>query len=224
MNKLKSICPLFINISDKDLKKIEEKLFLRNFRNKEVILREGNENNNIYIIRSGVVRVDTYSNNKKQTLSFLKEGDFFGEITVFTGGEISANVMSMVNSEVYTLKKDDLEKLLIDIPQLSLNIIQYLAIRVRTADKVIYDYAFKMLESRVASKLLGLMAMFKGKDAAKNFINLPITHQDLADYVGTSRETVTKILAKFRDRGILEIQTKKITILDEKRLTTWGED
>jgi CRP/FNR family transcriptional regulator len=223
MNKLKNSCPLFKNLSDKDLKTIEEKLVLRNFRNKENILREGNDNANLFIIRTGVVRVDTYSNNKRQTLSFLKEGDFFGEIAVFTGDITSANVVSVVNSEIYTLKKEDLEELVTEIPGLAKNFIQYLAIRVRTADKVIYDYAFKMLESRVASKLLNLMMMFKGKDEEKTFINLPITHQDLADYVGTSRETVTKILAKFRDRGIIEVQTKKITILDEKRLESWGE-
>lgn len=224
MNKLKSTCPLFDKLDNKDLEQIESKLVLRNFRAKENILREGNENSNLYIIRAGVVRVDTYSNNKRQTLSFLKEGDFFGEIAVFTNSDVSANVVSIVNSEVYTLKGDELIELMKHIPQLSRNIVEYLAIRVKTADKVIYDYAFKMLESRVASKLLNLMHMFKGKDENKSFINLPITHQDLADYVGTSRETVTKILAKFRDRGIIEVQTKRITILDEKRLESWGED
>jgi CRP/FNR family transcriptional regulator len=224
MHKLKNICPLFIGLNKNELSLVESKMVLRDFRSKEIILRESNENSQLFIIRSGVVRVDTYSNNKRQTLSFLKEGDFFGEIAVFTGVLVSANVVSVVNSEIFTLKKEDLDELIKKIPALAQNIISYLALRVKKADKVIYDYAFKMLESRVASKLLHLMAMFQGKDSEKTFINLPITHQDLADYVGTSRETVTKILAKFRDRGIIDIKTKKITILDEKRLESWGID
>lgn len=225
MQKLKTGCALFKKLNEKELKMVEEKMTLREFRNKEHILREGHENNNIFIIRTGVVRVDTYNqHSRRQTLSFLKEGDFFGEIAVFTGDVISANVVSVVKSEIYTIRKEDIDTLVEAIPQLARNIIVYLADRVRNADKVIYDYAFKMLEARVASKLVSLMHMFKGKDDDKTFINLPITHQDLADFVGTSRETVTKILAKFKDNGFIDIQTKKITILDEERLSSWGGD
>lgn len=223
MEQLRNICAIFQNLTDEDMKLIQEKMVLRDFRNKEYILREGNENYNIYIIKNGVVRVDTFnSNNRRQTLSFLKEGDFFGEIAIFTGSSVSANVVSVVNSKIYTLKRDDLDELMLKIPQLARNIMKYLAERVRNADQVIYDYAFKMLESRVASKLIGLMHMFKGKEDDGTYIDLPITHQDLADFVGTSRETVTKILAKFKDRGLIEIQTKKILILDEQRLEAWG--
>ena len=223
MEDLRNICALFQSLTDDEIKQVEEKMVLRDFRNKEYILREGNENYNIFIIKEGVVRVDTFNNNnRRQTLSFLKEGDFFGEIAIFTSADVSANVVSVVNSKIFTLKKDDIDELIIKIPQLARNIIYYLADRVRKADQVIYDYAFKMLESRVASKLIGLMHMFKGNDDNATYIDLPITHQDLADFVGTSRETVTKILAKFKDRGLIEIQTKKIIILDEKRLEAWG--
>ncbi|PCI25466.1 hypothetical protein COB57_01975 [Candidatus Peregrinibacteria bacterium] len=224
MQKLLKICPLFKELSADSLKIIEEKMVLRTFRPKEYILREGSENNNLFIIHTGIVRVDTFSNNRRQTLSFLKEGDFFGEIAVFTSGNTSASVISVIQSDIYTIKKEDFHELIDQNPRLGKNIIEYLATRVRNADKVIYDYAFKMLESRVASKLIVLMHMFKGKENDNIFINLPITHQDLADYVGTSRETVTKILAKFKDRAIIDVQTKKITILDEQRLAAWSED
>ncbi len=221
MDKLKDDCLLLKNISSSDIKLIEENFVLRKFRKKEIILREGNENNYLFIVKAGVVRVDAYSNNKRQTLSFLKEGDFFGEIALFTDSSTSANVVSVINSEIYTLKKEDLNNLIEQIPQLSKNIIKYLSNRVRSADKVIFDYAFKMLEARVASKLLGLMEMFKGKDKNNFFINLPITHQDLADYVGTSRETITKILSKFKDIGAIDIQTKKIEIIDKVKLESF---
>lgn len=223
MKKLIQICQLFQGISEKDLEKIEESLILHQFRIKEHILREGNDNNNLYIIRTGVVRVDTYYNHKKRTLCFLKEGDFFGEIAVFTGRVVSANVVSTINSEIFILKKEALYNLIIEIPKLAENIIHYLGNRVRSADQIICDYAFKMLEARIASKLINLMHMFRGKDEKNVFINLPITHQDIADFVGTSRETVTKILSKFKDKGLIDIKTKKITIIDEQRLETWGD-
>ena len=225
IGKFHNDCFLFKGLSADEAQKIMERLISRDFRSKEHILREGNENSNLFLIESGVVRVDSYNNNnKRQTLSFLKEGDFFGEMAVFTDEKISANVVSVVNSKIYTLKKEDLYELMKALPQLSQNIIFYLANRVKSADKLIYDYAFKMLESRVASKLIGLMNMFRGKDQETSFINLPITHQDLADYVGTSRETVTKILAKFKEKGLIEVQTKRITILDEERLENWVGD
>lgn len=225
MNELSTICSLFTDLSDADIQLVEAKMNLRDFRNKEYVLREGNDNNNIYIIKSGVVRVDTFnSSNRRQTLSFLKEGDFFGEIAVFTGSPVSANVVSVVASQIYILKKADIDELILQIPQLARNIIYYLANRVKHTDGVIYDYAFKMLEARVASKLINLMHMFKGQEGSTSYIDLPITHQDLADFVGTSRETVTKILAKFKDRNLIEIQTKKILILDEQRLEAWGAE
>jgi CRP/FNR family transcriptional regulator, cyclic AMP receptor protein len=224
MKKFKNQCILFNNLSDKEIKIVTDKLVLREFRSKEPILREGNENDNIFVINEGVVRVDTYSNNRRQTLSFLKEGDFFGEIAIFTNNKISANVISIIKSEIYTLRKNDLNNLISQIPQLAYNIIEYLANRVKSADNVIYDYAFKMLEARVASKLIILMHMFKGTEKNKPFINLPITHQDLADFVGTSRETVTKILAKFKEGELIDVQTKKIIILNEERLEAWGAD
>jgi CRP-like cAMP-binding protein len=225
MEKLKTHCSIFDKLTESEKTKVEEKMILRHFRNKEYILREGNKNENIFIIHNGVVRVDTYNQySKRQTLSFLKEGDFFGEIAVFTGELISANVISVVKSDICTIRKEDMENLIKEIPQLANNIIIYLAERVRSADKVIYDYAFKMLEARVASKLISLMHMFKGEEKNNSFINLPITHQDLADFVGTSRETVTKILAKFKDHNFIDIQTKKISILNEESLRSWGTD
>ena len=221
MQKFKKNCILLENLTEKEMSLFEKKIKLKNFRNKETIIRENNTNEYLYIIEDGVVKVDTFKNNKKQTLSFLKEGDFFGEIAIFTKASASANVVSVTSSNIYMINKNDLDILMIRIPKLALNMINYLAIRVKNADLVIYDYAFKMLEARVASKLLGLVHMFKGKDKDKTFINLPITHQDLADYVGTSRETVTKILSKLKEIKAIDIETKKIIILDEKKLELW---
>ncbi|HPO05598.1 MAG TPA: Crp/Fnr family transcriptional regulator [Candidatus Gracilibacteria bacterium] len=217
-------CFLFQNLNTAEAKRLMDILVLREFRPKEFILRAGGENNYMFIILEGVIKIDTHANSRRQTLSFLKEGDVFGEITMFTDSMVSANVVSVVKSKIYTLHRDNLYTLVKEIPQLALNIIAYLANRVKGADRVIYDYAFKMLEARVSSKILSLMKMFKGEEDNKKFINLPVTHQDLADFVGTSRETITKILTKFKDHKLIDVQTKKIIILDEKGLAEWDHE
>ncbi len=221
MNKLTSN-DIFNNLSEQDLKLIESKISVKQYRAKEQILRQWDNNINLYIIEHGVVRVDISHQWRKQILAFLAETDVFWELSVFTWEQTSANIMSITPSEIKIISKIDFDELVEKIPNLKQNIILYLSNRIKEANKVIYDYAFKMLEARIASKLLKLVKMFKGLDWESDFIDLPLTHQDLADYVGTSRETVTKILTKFKDRGAISVRTKKITITDEEKLKSFS--
>ena len=213
---------IFQNLSQKEVKLIESKILFKKFRAKEQIIREWDNNLNMYIIEHWVVRIEISNDWKKQILAFLWESNLFWEISVFTWKSASANVISITPSEVKIISKEDFDKLVEQIPALKQNIINYLCNRITKSNQVVFDYAFKMLEARIAAKIIQLVAMFRGLDGNNDFINLPLTHQDIADYVGTSRETVTKILTKFKQRGAISVKTKKITITDIEKLKSFS--
>ncbi len=213
---------IFQWLTSVETKLIESKIISKKYRAKEKIIREGDDNMNLYIVEYWVVRIDITNNGKKQILAFLWKSDIFWEISLFNNMAASADAVSITPSEIKLISKEDFEELMKKIPLLKDNIIIYLSNRIIESNQVIFDYAFKMLEARIASKILQLIKMFKGIDWDKEFINLPLTHQDFADYVWTSRETVTKILTKFKDRWAISVNTKKITIIDEEKLESFS--
>ncbi|HID22586.1 MAG TPA: Crp/Fnr family transcriptional regulator, partial [Planctomycetaceae bacterium] len=93
--------------------------------------------------------------------------------------------------------------------------------RLASADTQITDIAFKNVNGRVASQLLALADQYGREIDGEKVIDLKLTHQDIAEMVGTNRESISRAMSAFRREGSIAIRARKIVILDEKALAGW---
>lgn len=135
-NQLDNI-PLFSNTSAKERKQIAEKLSLINYKRDDVIIKEGEEGTCLFLIKNGRVRVVTAiePENEEIVLSYLENGDYFGEMALITGEPRSATIIAESDIELYQLNKTDFDALILKNPSISLSLTHVLTQRLQMANK-----------------------------------------------------------------------------------------
>lgn len=187
---------------------------LRNGRNEfykknDLIIVEGDNSNNAYIIKSGKVKIflsDEYG--KEIVLAELKAGEYFGEMALIDKDERSASVIAMEYTEVTVISQKSFRECLQSNPEISERIMLGLVRRLREANKKISSLVFMDANSRVANMLLSLA---EDQDGLLVIDNKP-THQHIANVVGASREMITRILKNMADGGHIIVEGKQIIL------------
>lgn len=217
-------CFLFQHLPEAQLSSVAEAVTVQSFSRGAAVLTQDQPGRALFVIVSGVAKVVMHgAHGRKNTLAYLNRGDAFGEISMFSGTDCTADVTACTDLIVLELPKEKLLSLLTSSSDFAYAIVHTLCERIREADILINDLAFKNLEGRVAAKLLNLAEKFGESTNGSVLIALPITHIELAELVGTSRETVTKIIGLFKKEASISIEEGQITILDIHKLKTWTE-
>lgn len=176
----------------------------------------------LYIIESGQVRIEqNYRDGRKKTLAFLSEGHFFGEMAIITREKRCASAIASEQSKLIKIEKTSFLECLRRNANLCFGILQVMCERLQTADAEISNLTFRNLPGRIVYKLFELSEQFGEPTDSGTLIKLAITHYDLADMVGTNRESVSKYISRFKKEGAIRIDKKNITILDRHKLLSW---
>ncbi|MBM4337717.1 MAG: Crp/Fnr family transcriptional regulator [Deltaproteobacteria bacterium] len=204
--------PLFRNLDEKDLADIAGLLIDRKFPRDAVILEDGSLGDYMYLIQEGQVKVTKMSEDgREKILEMLGPGDFFGEMALLDREPRSASVKTTTACVLLALSRMDFLGLLKQDHELTLELLRELARRIRETDEQIRGLSFERVESR-ARRLLARLAKEKVPERADRMATSPITHQQLADLVGTSRETITRIVKDLKDEGWLEQEGKRYLV------------
>ncbi len=214
--------PVFSGITNNDVNIIAKSLIKKKYPKGAHLFKENEEGKSLYVIIHGLVKIYTADKSGRlKTLAYLKDGDFFGEMAMLDQEKRSASALVIEDAEVFALSRGIVKKILLDNPQIALKLLKALSVRLRYCDKQIEDLTFRNLPGRVASALLDLAAKYGVKTPAGVRLNLKLTHQDLADIVGTAREVVTSVLGDFRESGCVEDINKHILIVNANELRSW---
>lgn len=212
---LKNIA-LFANWSEEELGKLVDLADERTYGRDEVILQQDEPGDALYVILGGRVKVVLYGEDGKEViLSTLRDGDFFGEMALLDGGPRSASVVALEESRLVRLRRRPFLDFLRAHPDMALKILEELSQRLRLADGKIGSLALLDVYGRVAGALREL-ARTEGVQAGRNVvIERRPTQQELAAMVGTSRETVSRVLNDFARSGFLTLDGKRLILHDE---------
>lgn len=203
--------PLFASLEDDELQPIADMAITRSLPTNSVVVHEGDQTDSMYIILSGKVKIYLNDEDGKEiTLGISGPGDYFGEM-VLDGGRRSASVMTIEASKFSIIQRNDLEKYLLQKPNVALAIIRQLIGRIRALSDNVRSLALLDVYGRLRKLLLDLAVEENGKKVIKD----KITQQDLANRVGASREMVSKILKELTIGGYIQIDKKIITILKD---------
>lgn len=162
----------------------------------------------LFILKKGKVQLYRISpDGRKIVTNTLGPGTIFGEMSLIGQGMYDSFAEATQECEVCKMDRADLERLLIQRPQVALRIFEVIGRRLLEVETRLEDIAFKPVAGRLASLLLRLM-----KEQGTTILGF--THQNLADDIGTHRETTTQTLSSFRAQGLLSTGRKRIEILD----------
>jgi CRP/FNR family cyclic AMP-dependent transcriptional regulator len=211
--------PLFRELDDEAAVALRASLTETRLRRGEVLFREGDSGDKLFIVTEGKVKLGkSSSDGRENLLAILGPGQMFGELSLFDPGPRSATVTAVTDCVMQSLSHDELLEWLTGRPAVARGLLAQLGSRLRKANDVVADLVFSDVPGRVAKALLDLASRF-GRTADDGIhVHHDLTQEELAQLVGASRETVNKALADFVSRGWLRLEPRSVVILDAERL------
>ncbi len=184
----------------------------RCFPKNTVVLNEGDPSNYLCLINSGKLKVYLSDDSGHEiVLDFMGVGEYFGEMALIDNCGRSASVMTIEDSKLTFVTKDAFNACLAKNPQIASMLMLGLIRRLRHATKKIGSLALLDVYGRVANTLLHL-----AKEQDGQMVVDKLTHQEIANLVGSSREMVTRIMHNLIECGYITLGNNKQIILNEK--------
>jgi CRP-like cAMP-binding protein len=207
---LRSI-PLFSRVAQGDLEQIASHLIERRYPRNTTIVEEGLPGDYMYILREGRVKVTKLSEDgREKILDFLETGSFVGDMALLERGPRSASVKTLTPVKVLALSRTDFISLLRKSPDLALAVIQELSRRIRSVNEQASSLSFQRVKERTMGLLERLAKDPSNEDDRR--LTPVLTHQQIADMVGTSRETVTRVVKDLKESGWLRQEGKRYNV------------
>ena len=218
LKELLNKVPLFQNAPERALDISASAVRKRVYEPGTTIFQEGDKGEALYILAQGLVKLSKVDlGGHEKTLAILQPPEFFGEMALVGESTRSATVVTLNEVHAYLLFQDDFRKLISDYPVVSLNLTATLAARLRGMDDESQILSYKDAQGRVAYVLLRL---YNGGvvELEEERALVRLTHQELANLAGTSRETVTRALKALEGEGVIETRPKEVFITDPQGL------
>jgi len=201
---------IFSSLNDKEMEQIINKLLVKQFNKNETILHEEDTNEFMYLILLGKVKVvRTTEDGKEIILAVHQSGEFFGEMSMIDGKTTPASVITTENSLVAIISKTDFYSILFTQNKVVTNLLKIFCSRLRKCWDTIQLLNFNNAAQRTKMLFLMLADEYGRKTENGVTLNIKLTHQDIADMAGLTRETVTRVIDKLQ-------RNKEITILENK--------
>ena len=212
--------PIFENLNDEELLEIVKTINHKEYIKGDIIFTEGNVANTLYFINEGKIKLYKYTKDgKEQILHILSEGDFFGELDLIKPSEYGFNSKAIISSKICTLTKDEMKDIMMRNPVIGIKVLETVGERLSKVENLVQNLATNDVDSRMAYLLTNLIEEY-GESIEKNIsIKLPLSREDMASFIGVTRETISRKLKKFEDEKLIKIVgTKNIIIIDEEGL------
>lgn len=210
---------VFSRLHEEEIKLICERSYERHFKKNQIIFFEYDNKKKLYLLAEGRVKLTMLSREgKEKVLTILQEGDIFGEISLFDQDPHPLTAEALEESQLLIISWEDLESIIMKRPELALKIIEAMAKKTRLLTSQVKELVFQDAGGRLASLLLRFAREFGVEVNSGKMIELVLTHQEIANLIGTSRVTVTKLINQFINEGIIKIYKRKIVILDKEKM------
>ena len=194
----------------------------RSFAAGEALIHEGVTPGRVLKLVSGRVKiVTTSSDGREAVLAFRGPGEVLGELTAIDGGAASATVIAVDDLETIAVTVPAFRAHLAAHPEDAFYLLTHLVERLREADSRRSEFGRSDTLGRVAARLHELAADYGAAEGSGVRIDLPITQEDLAAWVGSSREGVNKALQQLRGLGCIAVERRSITVLDAEALRAY---
>ena len=207
------------NVTSETIEAIAGKSSVKAFPGKQIIYYQDEPNDKFYVIKKGKVKISKFTPEGKEiTIEILGDGEAFGYISLL-GNEISeSTITTLSKSHLIVLRKYEFAQIIKHHPEIFKCLLLNACQRIRNAYQHIETISSSNAKQRVARILLEL-ARQEGEYQGEYLIfKSRLTHQELANLAGTSRETVTRVLTFLKKTGYIKVNRSIVTILKEDEM------
>ena len=185
-----------------------------------MLFSEGEPCNGLNIIARGKVRIfKTSVSGREQVLAVNVPGESIAELPVFDGGPYPASAVAIEDTEIAFISRRDFNAYCMEHPEVALKVLSVVGARLRRLVGIIEELSFTTIRQRLIAALVKL-AQSEGKQTARGIeFQLPASHQELANQLGTVRELVSRNLMRLQAEGLLDVDARKIVVKNMKGLS-----
>lgn len=212
-------CALFRDLDEEQVAQVAGICRQRPVPRGSIVFYEGDPGTSCYLIVEGKIKIVVNADDgREHILGVLASPDLFGEMSLLDGEARSATAIAVEESKVLVIQREEFEALLKRSPEISLKLLTVLSRRLRQSDRHIESLAFLSAPGRIAQLLLNLGRDLGASGPQGLCFTTQMTRQEMANLTGTSRETFTRVLMDYQDRGLISIDRNAFTLHDQPKL------
>jgi CRP-like cAMP-binding protein len=209
---------IFTKLTPEEIHYINDHKRCSRYEKGMIMYEEGGRTNGFYCVCSGIVKVyKTGVEGKEQIIRFAKQGDIIGYRSIISGEPACTSAKVLEEAVICFIYTSDLYYLLKKNAEFGIELLQLACTELGEANNYITDIAQKSVRERLAEVLVNLKQNFGLDD--DNILQIYLTREELANLIGTATESVIRLLSEFKQDKLIELQGRKIRIIDEKKLT-----
>lgn len=211
--------PLFSELNYDELSRLEAITSQHTYTKKQYIFMEGQPREAVYFIQSGTIKIFKVDiNGSEQVINILQKGEMFPHIGFFDTTPYPATAEIIENAELFAIRIEDFDNLLIEQPAISLKVMKMMGQKIYTLQQRIQELISQDVHHRIVGSLIRLAEEVGQKRGNGIRIEMPITNQDFANMVGSTRETINRGFAYLKKERLLETDRHGILVYDLDRL------
>lgn len=210
---------LFSTLSHAELREIDRITRMQAVKKRQPIYLPGDPSTTVYLLKQGRVKIASNdASGKEVTFEILEAGEIFGELEVLENSPRETQAEAMDDALICAIRREDFDRYLRRHPDLTVKLTKLIGLRLRKIQSRVEDLVFRDVPERLAHVLLELSKTEGVPEGGGNRIRAKLTHQELANLIGCTRETVSNTLGQFREQGMIRIDGRSITILNAGQL------
>jgi CRP-like cAMP-binding protein len=212
-------CPLFERLTPAEAQRLDARALARSFRAKDMIWFPDEPGESVLVLARGRVKIKAVTPDGRETIfAFIEPGELFGELAILDGESRQDYAEAVEDSLVLAVPRTELLWLMERRPDVALHVTKLLGFRLRRIENRLRNLLFRSTRERALSLLLELVESHGRLVGDRWEIRLRLSHQDFANLIGSTRETVTMTLGQLQREGLIEIRRKLIAVVERERL------
>lgn len=210
---------VFAELPEEDKKELREISHMTSYHKHAQICFPGQPADTVYLLKQGRVKISRVNEKGQEaTICLLEPGEIFGEVEAMDGAPRETLVQALEPVLVCEITRENFLRFLDRCPTVGIRILKKIGGRLRDIESKFSDLVFQSAPSRLAKLLLQLGDSMGERDQGAIRLNVRLTHQNLANLIGTSRETVSALLSQFQRQGLLIQDRRQICLVDTDKL------
>jgi CRP-like cAMP-binding protein len=213
-------CELFERLNAEERRRLEIRAVMRTFRRNEMIYFPGEPGQTVLVVLRGKVKLKTITpDGKESILAFFVDGEMFGELALVDAQARDEYAEAVEDTQLMAIPCSELLAIMEQRPDIALHVTRLVGLRRRRIENRLRNILFRSNRERVAALLLELIETHGQKVVDGWQVRLDLSHQELANLIGATRESVTITLGRLQEDGLIRVQRRRITVLDRQGLS-----
>lgn len=205
---------LFKEMTSEEMGQLDRSTRMESVKKKTPIFFPGDPSKQVYLLKEGRVKISRISEDGREvTLALLEPGEIFGELEILDGSPRDTMAEALDDSQICVVNKDLFLDMVRRKPAFSFRLTKLIGLRMRKIESRVEDLVFRDVSARLAHLLLDLSNEY-GKETKEGiYLGIKITHQEIANLIGSIRETVSAILGEFKRDKWISFDGRQILLL-----------